>query len=145
MSSSENAETFVTEMDDQQLIDFMKDESKSDSQKFKVVNEMYKRGINLPNYTNDSPNPSNNKFLPWFFAVIGGATLGRGLGAALGGSFGAGIFAIIIGVLGWYMGGFIARFAQKQKYFAIRFLIYALSMFIWFLICGVGMIIAQKM
>ena len=62
----------------------------------------------------------------------------RLVAAGCAGAIGAGIGAAIFVALGWYLGAAIARFAQKQKFVAIRWLIYALSIIVWFIVNGIG-------
>lgn len=153
MYSLDVIEKSIAGMDDHQLIQRWKEGLFSDEAKPIAENEIRNRDIDLANpiaRPSDfdvvlSPKPFRPRLLPVLFAAIAGATVGRELGGALAGAIGAGILAVVVAALGWYVGGFIARFAHKRKFLAVRILICVAGLIAWLYLSGVGVVVARLM
>ena len=153
MYSLDVFEKSIANMDDHQLIQRWKDGLFSDETKPIAEKELSIRGIDLTNpvarpstFDDDAtPQPFKPRLLPVLFAALGGATAGREIGAALAGYIGAGVMAFFVAVLGWFVGGYVARFAHKQKHLVVRILIGAASLIAWLYLSGVGVVVARLM
>ena len=151
MYSLDEVSKAIAALDDYVLIQRWNDGQFSDEARPVAASELQKRGIDLQDPVarpsiydvQASPQTFTPRLLPALFAAFSAATFGRELGAAIWGYIGAGIASALMALLGWYVGGFVARFAHKRKHFAVRFTICAVALLAWLFLCGFGIIFVR--